>query len=211
MPAIALGLAATLLGCGSAAPNERIDRSDAPKQSAEAPSPEPGGEPSTEPTADAEPKPVVFPSCDELVTPQEAIATLGPGFVNLAGSPNAIEFFFDGMGPAARTAIDQASRQEFCHYGMPNSDGSSSFLVAELPVEARDNFLVSLRSSDFAETTLDGSPVFVWRDPTAHLGPGFRWYGFSGRILVAGHVLNPESGFADLALTRMKAANPTHA
>lgn len=107
-------------------------------------------------------------------------------------------------GPAAITAIDKAVQSEFCQWWIPQSDGSTSLFVAELPEEVRDDLQAALRGPYFIESELSGSPIFVWENPAARFGPRFVWYGFTGDVLVASLSLNQDGGIAEVTLATMR-------
>lgn len=211
MASAALAVALVLLGCaptGTSAPPEPFGTpAPVPEEAGEAAEPSSDRSPTD---LDRDPDPVTFLGCDDLVHPDEARNLLGPGFAHIPDNPKLEAYFHLALGPSAKSAIGQATRTQFCLWGMPNSDGISSFLIAELPDAPREEFLRELRASDFAESSLAGSPVFTWQNPEVKYGPATNWYGFSGNMLVAGHVYSPTENIAEVALTRMKEANPSH-
>ncbi|QIM19497.1 hypothetical protein G7066_14600 [Leucobacter coleopterorum] len=153
-------------------------------------------------------KPITFPACEELVTQEEITAHVGDGFIFIPGQSSEDGLLQSALGPSAKAALDQAVQSSYCIWAIPQSDGSTVLLSAELPDKARDTFLAELRASDFTETEINGSPTFVW-ETDQHYGPRFVWYGFSGNILVTSLALSPNGEIGKIALARIKEANPS--
>jgi hypothetical protein len=162
---------------------------------AESPSPEP------------EPASLTIATCDELLSLTEAKSLLGPTTVFLEENPaNEYSPWFDV--PAVTTAISGLTEGRSCWWGIPNSDGSFTALVAEIDPATRASIEAALDSEGYSSVVMgtvtahELAPDEEYRAET-HLFTGDLW------ILSNGAVLDFTGTVAGSALDAMRTANPT--
>lgn len=190
--AAAVFLVAVLAGCVQAKDAAEVDStvtSDSAQetkqetdQSAEA-SPEPKPEPEPEPESDPAPKEarLEFPECVEVFPPEEVVEA-APDFAPEPWVTTELTWLDRMPGPAARTAVQQATNTLECMWGVPNSDRLIMLWIAELPDEVRDTLIGELRDSNFVEGEQDGMITFNLKGEPTLIGDYF-WYGFRDSVM----------------------------
>lgn len=169
-------------------------------------SPKPATKPESPETPQAQQ--TVIPSCDELVPIEVMRERFGPAMVPFPEGENFPEHFYRDLGPAATNAFDQAVQSRLCQWGRPNTDFLLDIVAAELPDDAQAEFVSKLRASVFTETQMGEFPTFIWQDPDARIQALYRWYGFSGGLVVGTRAVTAD-GFPGVeALSVLVEANP---
>ena len=79
------------------------------------------------------------------------IAELGP-----------TEFAGIMAGPVAETALTEATQKIGCIWGIPQSDGAFTVVVAALPQASRDTLTTALGTSVFTGTLIGTAPAYTW-------------------------------------------------
>ncbi|WP_292707193.1 hypothetical protein [Microbacterium sp. 67-17] len=100
------------------------------------------------------------------------IAELGPG-----------EFAGIMAGPIAENALSEATQQIGCIWGIPQSDGAFTVVVAALPQASRDTLTTALGSSVFTGTLIGTAPAYTWERDDA-LGMFTTVYAFASPLWV---------------------------
>lgn len=200
--ATALLMATSMAACAPD-PDRAADLADPPATG----SPTPSAPTTPTPPSDAEPEPTLIPGCEELVPIEIAHTKLEPHFQFIGDDPTTQQRMIASLGPAAQRALGSATQTSYCLWAIPNSDGYSSIIIAELPTAAREEFLAELRASDFTEAEMNGSPTFVW-ESNVRLGSRFIWYGFTDDLLVASLALEPDGDIGGPALEALKSTMP---
>lgn len=192
--ATALLMATSVTACAPE-PSHKAGVTDPPA----AGSPTPSAPTTPTPPSDAEPESTLIPGCEELVPMEVAHTKLESHFQFIGDDPTTQDRMIASLGPAAQRALGNATQTSYCLWAIPNSDGHSSLIIAELPAPAREDFLAELRASDFTEAEMNGSPTFVW-ESNVRIGSRFIWYGFTDNLLVASLALEPDGDIGGPAL-----------
>lgn len=176
----AVALSVALVGCTPAVePDPRP--SDAASESASpAPDATSDGPPTTEaPAAEIDLDALACTDLLDLAVAQaqfgadaQFIAQLGPG-----------EFTGIMAGPVAETALTEAMQTIGCIWGIPQSDGAFTVVVAALPQASRDTFTTALGSSVFTGTLIGTAPAYTWERDDA-LGLFTTVYAFASPLWV---------------------------
>ncbi len=200
--AIATMTAFAMTGCAGGEPSPAEESRGAESTSTRSPGAEsPSNEtpPRTKPSAER----LAIPDCETLVPIERVHDIAGEDFVYLPDAQNLADFYLDTRGPAAGTAIEAATDRVICSWGIPQTDALNTVMVAAVPDPAQGDFLDALRKSDFAESSIDGAPVFTWKqEPT--IGPSVNWYAFEGDFVIGGLVSNESGELAAVALDTMR-------
>lgn len=102
----------------------------------------------------------------------EFIAQLGPG-----------EFTGIMAGPVAETALTEAPQTIGCVWGVPQSDGAFTVVVAALSQSSRDALTTALGSSVFTGSLIGTAPAYTWEREDA-LGLLTTVYAFASPLWV---------------------------
>lgn len=145
-----------------------------------------------------------------MISVERVRALVGENFDAVIDTQGLESVFLQSRGPAALAAISEAEQHQYCAWGIPNTDGFITILIAVLSNDARDAFLVELRSSDFTETEQHGAAVFTWYPQGGIIGPGVSWYAFDGNLWVAAQTQSLEGIVAVDILDAVRQANPDH-
>ena len=100
------------------------------------------------------------------------IAELGP-----------TEFAGIMAGPVAETALTEATQKIGCIWGIPQSDGAFTVVVAALPQASRDTLTTALGTSVFTGTLIGTAPAYTWERDDA-LGMFTTVYAFASPLWV---------------------------
>ena len=137
-----------------------------------------------------------------MIPLDEVHALTSPSFDPLPPQDPEATYFWSSMGPAAQEAFGRATQLKYCAWGMPNSDGYTGAIAAELPQEATEAFIVALRDSDFTESTVGSGPAFAL-EQTPSIGPSVTWYGFAGNVVVGTLSFSADGGIGPPILSRL--------
>lgn len=201
---VAIVALALLSSCASEpadpAPTSTVTQEASPKPTTKPVTPEPPETPQAHQT--------VIPSCDELVPIEVMRERFGPAMVQFPEGENFPEHFYRDLGPAATKAFDQAVQSRLCQWGRPNTDFLLDIVAAELPDDAQAEFVSKLRASAFTETQMGEFSTFIWQDPDARIQALYRWYGFSGGLVVGTRSVTADGFPGAEALSVLVEANP---
>ena len=190
-------------GCSSVTP---VASTPLPTEIGTPAAPSPSHKPTPEPEAVPVAPPVMIPPCEDLVSASEVHARFGELFQHFPGESFADSYMSTAIGPAAQAAITQSSQMLYCSWGIPQSDGGTSILVADIPKQAKEEFLSALRDSDFVESQSPDVSSFVW-ESDAQLGPRYIWYAFADSVLVASLALTPDGSLGETVVSSLQRAN----
>ena len=177
--------------------------------------PSPSASASASPTAAASPTPtptpvaLVIPDCEDLLSLEQARALFSDN-TEFFGQFPGVEFGGHFEIPEIGTAISGASQSTTCRWGVPNSDGAFSLLVAEITPADRASLTAALTAEGFASSTAGPATSFelerdgmVSTESAVHVFTGDVW------ILSDGTGLALSTPVAASALDALRAANPT--
>lgn len=195
-----IGCAAVLtLGLAACGPTLQVE--PAPTASASATA-------SPTPTPTPEPVALELPGCEELLTIEEARALFSANTEFLGEGPGS-DFSGRFEIPEIAAAIAGSAQSRSCWWGVPNSDGSFSLLVAEIAAADRTALTAALTAEGFASSTAGPVTTFelerdgmVSTESATHLFTGDVW------ILSDGTGLAVSGPVAVSALDAIRAANP---
>ncbi len=171
-----------------------------PTQTSEPPAPAPA------------PAPIVLPSCETLWPERYAISK-----AYAESYPSEILFddigdyrFADRFGPAAQTALSQATQLRSCVY-VTNSETFIQASTSELKGAPKEALIAALRADgDFVESTLDGAQVFEWKkQENGHWDYTITTHSFIGDVWIAGFGPQPAADYVPQLSAAILAANPT--
>jgi hypothetical protein len=160
-------------------------------------------------TADPVVEPLTIPDCETLLPLALAQSSFGASTAFLGENPPT-DYYPWYQLPAVNTAIDGLTLARACWFGIPNSDGGFSFMVAEIDPETRTAIEAALTTEGFSSVVMgtvtareaqrDGEFQI---EAETHLFTGDVWIiADDGDLSVSGVV-------AGSALDAMRAANPT--
>lgn len=165
-----------------------------------------------EPTPTEEPEvaePLTIPDCETLLPIALAKSTFGESTEFLSENPPA-DYYPWYQAPATLSAIAGVTLARSCWFGIPNSDGAFSFLVAEIDPTIQASIEAGLDAEGFSSTSMgtvtareaqrDGDFSL---EAETHLFTGNVW------ILVDDGTLEVSGIVAGSALDAMRSANPT--
>ena len=118
----------------------------------------------------------------------------------------ARQFRAPRLGPAAITALTQATEARSCAWAIPNSDGFVFFSIFRIPDQPRESFLAALRDSDYSETQHHGAPVFSYDDGDRGFAAGPLKFAFIGPFVMHSQERHATSPAA--VIDGLRAANP---
>jgi hypothetical protein len=173
-------LSAALLGCTPAGESDPTPSASASATSSPSPDATSDGPPMTEPpAAEIDLEALACTDLLDLAIAQsnfgadaQFIADLGPG-----------EFTGIMAGPVAETALTEATQRIGCIWGIPQSDGAFTVVVAALPQASRDTLTTALGSSTFTGSLIGTSPAYTWERDDA-LGTVTTVYAFASPLWV---------------------------
>lgn len=176
-------------------------------------SPEPEATPraSGEPSSPPEPvaAPLTIPDCETLLPLALARSAFADSTEFLGENPPT-DFYPWYQVPAVTTAIDGVTNARSCWWGVPNSDGAFSMLVAEVNAATRASIESALISEGFSVVTMGTVTAFEAEregefslEAETHLFTGDVW------ILAADGTLSVSGIAAGSALDALRTANPT--
>ena len=138
------------------------------------------GPPMTEPPADEIDLDAL--ACTDLLDVAVARAQFGPDAQFIAQlDPGELTGIM--AGPGAETALTEATQTIGCIWGIPQSDGAFTVVVAALPQASRDTLTTALGSSVFTGSLLGTSPAYTWERDDA-LGVFTTVYAFASPLWV---------------------------
>jgi hypothetical protein len=201
-PQLAFACAAALLialsGCGPSAPEPT------PSATAE---PSPPATPSPTPTPTAEP--LTLSGCEQLL-PLDLAKSLFSANTEFLGEFPPAEFGGHFEIPEIASAIAAAPQARLCRWGVPNSDGAFTLLVAELDASDQAPLVAALTTAGFTSTTMGTVTAMeleregmVSLEGTTHLFTGDVW------ILCDGTSVSLTGAVAGSALDALRNDNPT--
>lgn len=168
---LAVSMALTPLSACAAAPSPASPES--PASSASASPSDAGTEPSTAETSGAEDDggtamgddPQILADCPQLldVSTAQTYFSSSAQFIDELSTADALGFL---PGPVAQNALNQSTQVRACLWGIPQSDGGFAVIVAELPAAEKATLVTALGSSAFTETSISGTPSWVWMRET---------------------------------------------
>ena len=192
-------LVAALVGC-SPTPAPTVSETAEPK---------PTETVSETPTPDPVVEPLTIPDCVTLLPVALAKSAFGDA-TEFLGENVATEYYPWYQLPPVLSAISGVTVARSCWFGIPNSDGSFSFLVAEIDAATRASIEAALDAEGFSSTamgTVTGREAEREGDfsleAEAHLFTGDVW------ILADDGTLDVSGTVAGSALDALRTANPT--
>lgn len=198
-PWIIVSAAVLTLGLAACGPTLEVEPTPTASASATA---------SPTPTPTPEPVALEFPGCEDLLTIEQARA-LFSGNTEFFGETPGADFTGRFDIPEIPTAITGSAQSKTCRWGVPNSDGSFSLLVAEIAPADRAALTAALTAAGFASSTAGLVTTFelerdgmVSTESATHLFTGDVW------ILSDGTGLAVSGPVAVSALDAIRAANP---
>jgi hypothetical protein len=173
-----VALSVALVGCTPAPEPEPTPSASA----STAPSPDAtsDGPPTTDPPADEIDLDAL--ACTDLLDLAVAQAQFGADAQFIAELGPA-EFTGIMAGPVAENALTEATQKIGCIWGIPQSDGAFTVVVAALPQASRDTLTTALGSSVFTGTLIGTAPAYTWERDDA-LGMFTTVYAFASPLWV---------------------------
>ena len=172
-------------------------------------SPSASAEASATPTPDAAPEPFAISDCETML-PLILAQQLFSANTEFFGEFPIGEFGGGFDVPEIQTALTIAPQSKLCRWAVPNSDGSFSLVVAELPVGEQTAVIDALMAAGFATSTNGTETILrleregiVSLEAQTHIFTGDVWVLVDG---TSGELTDTVSGFA---LDVLRAANPT--
>lgn len=117
-----------------------------------APEPSETSPESATPSATPEPAPLSIPECETLL-PLALAQEYFSDNTEFFGELDPVQFGIDGV-PAAASALEGAAQSRFCGWGVPNSDGAFTLLVAEISPDDRAAVEAALVTAGFSVVTM---------------------------------------------------------
>lgn len=173
--------------------------------------PIPTGSPSASATPSVTPAaaPLSIPGCETLL-PLALAQDLFSDSTEFFGEFPAVQYGGIFEGPEAADALAGASQSRLCRWGVPNSDGAFSLVVAEIAPEDRAALEAALPAAGFSAVTMGTVTGFdaesegmVSSLAATHLFTGHVW------IVCDGTTLGLTGAVAGSALDALRTANPT--
>jgi hypothetical protein len=148
--------------------------------------------------------PLTIPDCETMLPLTVARALFGAK-TEFVGETPAAEFVPAGAVPSLPVVMSTASPTRACRWGIPNSDGAFSLLVAAITDAERQTLVGELTAGGFAETTTGALSQYALDGELAAT------YLFSQRALVLSQapVLDVSASVSDAALDALRTANPS--
>lgn len=173
-----------------------------------APSASPSGPPSATPSATPEPAPLGIPGCDTLLplaTARDLFSDSTESFGELA----TLQFGVFGV-PEAAAALAGASQSRFCGWGVPNSDGAFTLLVAEVTAADRTAVETALTTAGFSAVTM-GTVTGYDAERDGEVSTLADTLLFTGDVMIVcnGTSLDLTGAVTGSALDALRTANPT--
>jgi len=202
---LSVALVALLTGCDpTPAPAPTASESTEPKPIVTI-EPTPGGEPGEEPVAAS----LTIPDCETLLPIALAKSSFADS-TEFLGETVATDYYPWFQPAAVTTAIDGVTVARACWWGIPNSDGSFSLLVAEIDPATQASIETALTAEGFSSVEMgtltareNGREGEVGYEAETHLFTGNVWIlADDGDLSVSGIV-------AGSALDALRTANPT--
>lgn len=163
------------------------------------------------PTSEPEPvvEPLTIPECETLLPIALAQSSFG-GSTAFLGENTPTEYFPWYQLPPVLTAISGVTHARSCWWGVPNSDGAFSLLVAEIDPATRASIEAALDAEGFSSTVMgtltareaEREGEFSYEAET-HLFTGNVW------ILCDDGSLSVSGTVAGSALDALRSENPT--
>ena len=160
-------------------------------------------------TADPVVETLTIPDCETLVPLALAKSTFADS-TEFLGELVPTEYYPWWQVPAVNAAISGVTVARSCWWGIPNSDGAFSLLVAEIDPATRASLEAALDGEGFSplflgtvggrEAGRDGDNGY---EAETHLFAGDLW------ILSDNHSMEGTAAISDSALEALRAANPT--
>ena len=179
---LTLSAIALLSGCtggptpGPSSPSPEVTRSSEPTASptaATTPSPSPS---STTVTVTS------IPSCEQILTVQQVVATVGEDRMTFSGEFDAIPSSYL-PGPVAQSTYEKAITAHTCGWGIPESDGLVYVTVALVESAAAEPLIGALtNSTEYTRATLNEMTAFS-KAITTGIGTNLG-YAFTGNVWV---------------------------
>lgn len=173
------------------------------------PDPTPTETGSAPPTADPVAEPLTIPDCETLLPIALARSAFGDS-TEFLGENVATEYHPWYQVPAVISAISGVTVARACWWGVPNSDGAFSLLVAEIDPATRTSIEAALTTEGFSSVTMgtltareaerDGD---FSHEAETHLFTGGVW------ILADDGSLSVSGTVAGSALDALRTANPS--
>jgi hypothetical protein len=192
---IAVVTLALLAGCAGPAPSDTPGPSGTPPESAS-------------PSATPEPAPLGIPGCDALlplVLAQDLFSENTEAFGELA----TIQFDVFGV-PEAADVLAAAAQSRFCGWGVPNSDGAFTLLVAEITPADRSLVEAALPAAGFSAVTM-GTVTGYDAERDGEVSTLATTLLFTGDVMIVcnGTSLDLTGAVTGSALDALRTANPT--
>jgi hypothetical protein len=173
------------------------------------PTASPSAEASASPSPDAAPQPFAISECETML-PLILAKQVFSENVEFAGEVPVSEFGGRFDVPEIGVALSEASQSRLCRWIVPNSDGSFTLAVAELPEAPRDVLIVALSGAGFAPST-DGltTTLNLEREGVVSVESQTHIFTAGVWIFVDGTGLELTDTVSSFALDVLRAANPT--
>lgn len=159
------------------------------------------------PTPDPVVEPLTIPDCTTLLTEVKAQSIFDPATVFLEEVvPTAYTPWFESA--PVQAAISGVTNASACWFGIPESDGSFFFMVAEIDATTRTQIEAGLDAEGFSSVAMGTVTARELGVPDnyqaeTHLFTGDVW------IISDGPTLEITGGVAGAVLDSMRTANPT--
>ena len=118
-----------------------------------------GVKPTPKPTPSISVAPLVIPDCETLLQLEVAKAVFGADTVFLGETP-ASEYVTVTPVPAVPVVLSTASPSRVCRWGIPNSDGVFSLVVAGITDAEGETIRADLTTAGFSEDTTSAVDVY---------------------------------------------------
>jgi len=173
------------------------------------PSPSASAAASATPTPDEAPEPFAISDCETMLPLILAQQVFSVNTEFLGESPVA-DFGGRFAVPELQAALVGAPQARLCRWGVPNSDGSFSLVVAELAASEQAAVIGALTTAGFASST-SGTETMLRLEQEGEVSLEAQTHIFAGDVWVlvdgtSGELTDTVSGFA---LDVLRAANPT--
>jgi hypothetical protein len=173
-------------------------------------SPEPSGTPpeSATPSATPEPAPLSIPGCDALL-PLALAQDLFSENTEAFGELAIVQFGVSDV-PEAADALAGAAQSRFCGWGIPNSDGAFTLLVAEITAADRATVEAALTGAGFSAVTM-GTVTGYDAEREGEVSTLADTVLFTGDVMIVcnGTSLELTGAVTGSALDGLRTANPT--
>ena len=160
-------------------------------------------------TVDPVVEPLTIPDCETLLPITLAKSSFGEQ-TEFLGETVPTEYYPWFQLPAVNAAISGVTLARSCWWGIPNSDGAFSLLVAEVSADTRASIEAALATEGFSDVSMgtvtaheNGRDGEVGYEAETHMFTGNVWIlADDGDLAVSGIV-------AGSALDQLRTANPT--